>query len=76
MPSEYLKSQVLIDSMVFNEEGLRHLVEVAGTSQVVYGSDMPFEWPDTIDLIANSPSLSNAQKEAILGGNLIDLLKI
>jgi len=76
MPSEYLKDQLLIDSMVFNEEGLRHLVEVAGANQVVYGSDMPFAWPDTIDLIANSPSLSDAQKEAILGGNLIGLLKI
>ena len=25
-PSEYLKSQILIDTMVFSEEGLRHLV--------------------------------------------------
>ena len=75
-PSEYLQDQILIDSMVFNEEGLRHLVAVAGASQVVYGSDMPFPWPDTIDLIAESPSLSDAEKEAILGGNLIRLLKL
>ena len=75
-PSEYLRSQLLVDSIVFNEEGLRHLVNVAGASQVVYGSDMPFPWPDTMDLIANSPSLNDTQKEAILGGNLIKLLKI
>ena len=62
--------------MVFNEEGLRHLVAVAGASQVVYGTDMPFDWPDTLDLIVDSPSLSNAEKEAILGGNLIRLLQI
>lgn len=74
--SEYLKDQIMIDSMVFNEEGLRHLVAVAGASQVVYGSDMPFAWPDTIDLIADSPTLSDADKEAILGGNLIKLLKL
>ena len=49
---------------------------LAGASQVVYGSDMPFAWPDTIDLIANSPSLSDPEKEAILGGNLIELLKL
>jgi aminocarboxymuconate-semialdehyde decarboxylase len=62
--------------MVFNEEGLRHLVAVAGASQVVYGTDMPFGWPDTMDLIVDSPSLSNVEKEAILGGNLTKLLKI
>ena len=62
--------------MVFNEEGLRHLVAVAGASQVVYGTDMPYVWPDTLNLIVDSPSLSDSEKEAILGGNLIELLKI
>jgi aminocarboxymuconate-semialdehyde decarboxylase len=75
-PSDYLRSQILIDSMVFSEEGLRHLVAEVGASQVVYGSDMPFDWPDTIDIIVESPSLTDADKEAILGGNLIELLKI
>jgi len=75
-PSEYLKDQILIDSMVFSEEGLRHLVAEVGASQVVYGSDMPFAWPDTIDLIADSPTLSDAEKRAILGGNLMRLLGI
>ena len=62
--------------MVFSEEGLRHLVAETGVSQVVYGSDIPFNWPDTIDLIAQSPSLRAVDKEAILGGNLIRLLRI
>jgi aminocarboxymuconate-semialdehyde decarboxylase len=62
--------------MVFSDEGLRHLVEEMGAGQVVYGSDIPFEWPDTIDLIADSPHLTNEQKIAILGGNLIELLKL
>ena len=75
-PSEYLKDQILIDSMVFSEEGLRHLVAEVGASQVVYGSDMPFAWPDTIDLIADSPTLNDAEKRAILGGNLMRLLGI
>ena len=75
-PSEYLKQQILVDSMVFSENGLRHLVAEAGAGQVVYGSDIPFNWPETIALIVNSPSLSDADKEAILGGNLIRLLRI
>jgi aminocarboxymuconate-semialdehyde decarboxylase len=62
--------------MVFSDEGLRHLVAEMGPSQVVYGSDMPFDWPDTIDVITNASYLSNAQKEAILGGNLITMMKI
>jgi aminocarboxymuconate-semialdehyde decarboxylase len=75
-PSEYLKDQIMVDSMVFSNEGLRHLVAETGVTQVVYGSDLPYVWPDTIDVIANAPFLSDADKEAILGGNLIKLLKI
>lgn len=75
-PSEYLRDQILVDSMVFSEEGLRHLVAEMGAGQVVYGSDIPYTWPDTIDLIADSPSLDAAAKRAMLGGNLIELLRI
>ena len=73
-PSAYLRDQILVDSMVFSDEGLRHLVAEIGASQIVYGSDIPFTWPDTIDLIVDASFLSNAEKEAILGGNLIRLL--
>jgi aminocarboxymuconate-semialdehyde decarboxylase len=75
-PSEYLKSQILIDTMVFSEEGLRHLVAEAGIGQVVYGTDVPFNWPVTVDLVLNAAFLSNADKEAILSGNLRKLLRI
>ena len=75
-PSEYFKTQILADSMVFSAEGLRHLVAEMGPSQVVYGTDLPFTWPDTLDLILDATFLSNAEKKAILGGNLIRLLRI
>jgi aminocarboxymuconate-semialdehyde decarboxylase len=75
-PSEYLKTQIMADSMIFSEEGVRHLVAEMGAGQVVYGSDMPFNWPDTIEIIAASPNLNDEQKLAILGGNLVKLLKI
>ena len=76
MPSEYLRDQIFVDSMIFSEEGLRHLVAEMGASQVVYGTDMPFPWPETLGLILDSPSLDDAEKEAIAGGNLIRLLQI
>jgi aminocarboxymuconate-semialdehyde decarboxylase len=75
-PSEYFKEQIIVDSMVFSSEGLRHLVAETGVSQVVYGSDIPYTWPDTIDVIVEAPFLSDADKEAILGGNLRRLLRI
>jgi aminocarboxymuconate-semialdehyde decarboxylase len=75
-PREYMKTQVLIDTMVLSEEGLRHLVAEVGVGQIVYGTDNPLNWPVTIDLVLNAPFLDNAQKEAILGGNALRLLKI
>ncbi len=75
-PSEYLKSRITIDTMVFSDEGLRHLVAEVGVSQIVYGTDVPFNWPVTVDLVLNARFLSDADKEAILGGNLMRLLRI
>lgn len=74
-PSEYLKQQVYIDSMVFSPEGIRHLVAEVGPSQVVYGTDIPLVWPDTIDAILGA-QIPDADKEAILGGNLTKLLRL
>jgi aminocarboxymuconate-semialdehyde decarboxylase len=75
-PSEYLKSQIFIDTMVFSDEGLRHLVAEVGVNNVVYGTDVPFNWPVTVDLVLNAKYLSDADKVAILSGNLQKLLKI
>ena len=74
-PHEYLRDQILADSMVFSPEGIRHLVAEMGPGQVVYGTDIPFVWPDTVDAIL-AAEIPDSQKEAILGGNLIKLLKL
>jgi aminocarboxymuconate-semialdehyde decarboxylase len=74
-PREYLHDQILADSMVFSAEGIRHLVAEMGPSQVVFGTDMPYVWPDTVDAILEA-DIPDAQKEAILGGNLVKLLKL
>jgi aminocarboxymuconate-semialdehyde decarboxylase len=62
--------------MVFSAEGLRHLVAEVGASQLVYGSDMPYNWPDMIDIVAGSEFLGDDEKAAILGRNLQRLLRL
>ena len=74
-PHEYLRDQILVDSMIFSPEGVRHLVAEMGPSQVVYGTDIPLVWPDTVDAIL-AAEIPDAQKEAILGGNLVKLLRL
>jgi predicted TIM-barrel fold metal-dependent hydrolase len=75
-PSEYFKRELLVDTMVFREDGLRHLVAEAGVGQIIYGTDYPFDWPVGIDFVLTAPFLRDADKEAILGGNARRLLKI
>lgn len=47
-----------------------------GVGQIVYGTDVPFNWPVTVDLVLEAPFLSDADKRAILGGNLMALLRV
>jgi aminocarboxymuconate-semialdehyde decarboxylase len=75
-PKEYMRSQIIVDTMVLSDEGLKHLVAEMGVPQIVYGTDNPLNWPVTVDLVLNASWLSNADKEAILGGNLARLLRI
>ena len=53
-PRAYLRDNILADSMVFSAEALRHLVAEMGARQIVYGTDIPFNWPDTADMIAQA----------------------
>ena len=75
-PSEYFKKELFVDTMVFHEEGLRHLIAEVGISQIVYGTDYPFDWPVGVDFVLKAPFLSNADRVAILGGNASRLLRI
>jgi aminocarboxymuconate-semialdehyde decarboxylase len=75
-PTEYLK-QLYYDTMVFNGEGVRHLAAEVGASQLVVGTDFPYPWTTTqIDLILQTPGLSDADRTAILGGTAAKLLGI
>lgn len=72
----YFKDQIMADSMIFREEGLRHMVAEMGAGQIVYGTDIPFAWPVDVDFILKAAFLTDAEKEGILGGNAIKHLHI
>jgi|ERR1700722_768789 aminocarboxymuconate-semialdehyde decarboxylase len=74
-PSEYLH-QLFFDSLVYSPDALRHLINQVGASQVVVGTDYPFDMGayDVHPLIAGVPGLSEEDKAAILGGNAVRLL--
>ena len=75
-PSGYFKRELFVDTMIFHDEGLRHLVAETGVGQIFYGTDYPFDWPVSVDFVLNAKFLGNAEKEAILGGTLTKLLRI
>jgi aminocarboxymuconate-semialdehyde decarboxylase len=76
LPSEYLK-QIYVDTIIFNPEGLRHLIAVMGAGQIGLGTDFPFPWGFTpVDDVLSQTGLSDADRIAILGGNMSKLLKI
>ncbi|MDT7951568.1 MAG: amidohydrolase family protein [Acetobacteraceae bacterium] len=68
-PTEYL-NQMFYDALVFTPEALRHLAAQVGTSQIVLGTDFPIPWElHPVDLVLATPSLSDPERVAILGGN-------
>ena len=73
-PSDYIR-QIYYDTMVFRPEGVRHLAAEVGVSQLMVGNDYPYPWPDeVIEVILETPELSDDDKVAILGGNAAALL--
>jgi aminocarboxymuconate-semialdehyde decarboxylase len=75
-PTEYLR-QLYYDSIVFTPEALRHLVAETGPGQILMGTDYPYPWTKTsVDHILQTPGLSDADREAMLGGTAMKLLGI
>ncbi|RKT31659.1 aminocarboxymuconate-semialdehyde decarboxylase [Microbacterium sp. AG1240] len=73
-PSSYLK-KLWFDTVVHDPVALRHLIETAGASQVVLGSDFPFDMglDDPVGFV-RSAALSDDIAERVLGGNAQALL--
>ncbi len=76
-PSSYLK-KFYFDTIAFDPEMLRNLIDKFGAGQVVLGTDYPFDMgeEDPVGLINSVPRLPAAEKEKIMGGNAARLLKI
>ena len=76
-PSSYL-NRFYYDCLTHSEAALRYLIDSVGIDRVVFGTDWPFDmaadWP--VSWILSLPSLTAAEKEAILHGNLERLLGI
>jgi predicted TIM-barrel fold metal-dependent hydrolase len=76
-PTEYLRQQIYVDSLIFSPEALRHLVAQCGVDHIMVGTDFPFPWTTTpVDHVLGTPGLSDADKRAILGENAAKLLRI
>ena len=75
-PSEYLRQNILADTMVFSEEGLRHLVAEMGVEPGRLRHPRPVQLAGHGRPRVERQFLSDAEKEAILSGNLMKLLRI
>jgi aminocarboxymuconate-semialdehyde decarboxylase len=76
-PSEYLR-KIYFDSLVYEPDALRRLIDVVGASQVVVGTDYPFDMGhyDVHGLVAAVPGLSGEERDGILGENACRLLNL
>lgn len=74
-PSEHLR-RIWFDSLVYEPMALRHLIDRVGASQVVLGTDYPFDMGhyDMHDLVEATPGLSEAERAGILGANAAALI--
>jgi aminocarboxymuconate-semialdehyde decarboxylase len=77
-PTAYLRDgQLYFDTIVFTPEALRHLIAETGAGQIMIGTDYPFPWTSTeVDLVLNTPGLTDDERIAILGGTAARLLGI
>lgn len=76
-PSSYL-GRLHFDSLVYEPRDLALLIERVGVSQVVVGTDYPFDMGhyDIHGLIAGVPGLTDSDRADLLGGNIMRLMGI
>ncbi|MCB0153303.1 MAG: amidohydrolase [Anaerolineae bacterium] len=76
-PSSYFK-KFYFDTITHSGPALAYLIDLVGVEQVLLGSDYPFDmgYDRPAELVEQLPGLSEADKQAILGGNAQRLLNL
>jgi aminocarboxymuconate-semialdehyde decarboxylase len=76
-PSEYLK-RFTYDTISYDEEILQDLIELVGADRIMMGSDYCFDiaYEEPVKIVTQMKTLSEAQKQQILGANATRLLKL
>ncbi len=74
-PSRYL-NRFYYDCLTHSEDALRMLIDLVGLERVVFGTDWPFDMAidEPVSWVRNMTRLTEAEKDAILGGNIESLL--
>jgi aminocarboxymuconate-semialdehyde decarboxylase len=73
-PSEYLR-RIFFDSLVYSPEGLGNLISQVGASQVMLGTDYPYDMGayDVGGLFEGARAVSDIDQASILGANAVRL---
>ena len=76
-PSEYLK-RFTYDTISYDAQILQDLVDLVGADRILMGSDYCFDiaYEEPVKIVTGMKTLTDAQKELILGGNAVRLLKV
>jgi aminocarboxymuconate-semialdehyde decarboxylase len=76
-PSSYL-AKMYFDTITFDAEMLRHMIDKYGPGHVLLGTDYPYDMgeDDPLELIGSVRGLRRAERDMIEGGNATRLLKI
>jgi aminocarboxymuconate-semialdehyde decarboxylase len=74
-PSQHLK-RIWFDSVVYQPTAMQHLIDNVGVSQVVIGTDYPFDMGhyDVHGLVTQIEGIDEVARAAILGGNAARLI--
>ena len=67
-PSDYLR-EMYFDTVVYDSLALRHLIDIVGPSQVLLGTDYPFDMGHYSPHELVAAEWSAQEREAVLGGN-------
>lgn len=76
-PIEYLR-EMFFDTLVYEPIALRHLMDIVGDTQVMVGTDYPYDMGhyEPHALVGAIPGTTQAQRDAVLGGNAARLFKL